>query len=189
MKVKLTNVRLAFPQLFEAKAVNGEGEPRFGAAFVIEPKSENAKLLANALTSVANEKWTKQGPSILSDLKRKGRVCYIEGPKTSGTGEVYEGFEDKHSLQSSSKVRPLALNKDKTPLTEKDGVIYAGCFIDAIVEVWAQDNQFGKRINAQLKGVQFRGDGDAFSGGGKPASADEFEDLSATTSDADDLVA
>jgi hypothetical protein len=47
----------------------------------------------------------------------------------------------------------------------------------AIVELWAQDNSWGKRINATLKGVQFYQDGEAFAGG-VSASADDFEDLS-----------
>ena len=32
MKLKLNNVRLAFPVLFEAKTVNGEGKPAFSAS-------------------------------------------------------------------------------------------------------------------------------------------------------------
>jgi hypothetical protein len=56
-----------------------------------------------------------------------------------------------------------------------------------VVEIWAQDNNYGKRINASLKGVQFVRDGDAFAGGGA-ASPDEFEDLSADASAAADLV-
>ena len=42
--------------------------------------------------------------------------------------------------------------------------------------VW-QDNAYGKRVNASLRGVQFAGDGEAF-GGGRPAEVDEFEDIS-----------
>lgn len=37
MKVKLQKVRISFPALFEAKTGAGEGEPRYSAAFVIEP--------------------------------------------------------------------------------------------------------------------------------------------------------
>jgi hypothetical protein len=60
---------------------------------------------------------------------------------------------------------------------EKDtGVIYSGCFVNAQIDIWAQDNGFGKRINCTLAGVQFAADGDAF-GGGRPASADDFDDL------------
>ncbi|MWN55950.1 ssDNA-binding protein, partial [Escherichia coli] len=53
----------------------------------------------------------------------------------------------------------------------------AGCYVNAVIDIWAQDNNFGKRINASLGGVQFLRDGDAFAGGGV-ASADDFDDIS-----------
>lgn len=175
MKVALKNVRLSFPNLFEPKTVGGEGEPRYSAAFVIEPGSENAKALATAVLAVAKEKWGAKSDGILKDLKGKGRVTYREEP-LSKDGEVYDGFEGMHSLNASNKARPLVIDRDKAPLTAADGKPYGGCFVNASVELWAQDNQYGKRINATLKGVQFVRDGDAF-GGGAPASADEFDDL------------
>lgn len=39
MKVKLTNVRLAFPELFEATQVNGQGDFKFRATFLIDKKT------------------------------------------------------------------------------------------------------------------------------------------------------
>jgi hypothetical protein len=57
------------------------------------------------------------------------------------------------------------IDRDTKPLTAADGRPYGGCFVDASVDIWAQDNSWGKRINAKLRWVQFRGDGDAFSGG------------------------
>jgi hypothetical protein len=41
--VKVENVRISFPNLFEAKAINGEGEPRFSSAFVIVPGSARTR--------------------------------------------------------------------------------------------------------------------------------------------------
>jgi hypothetical protein len=78
------------------------------------------------------------------------------------------------------------LHSDKTPLTEADGKPYAGCYVNASIELWAQDNNYGKRVNASLGGVQFARDGDAFAGGGA-ASEDEFDDLTAGAN-ADELV-
>lgn len=176
MKVKIANVRLAFASLFEAKTVGGEGEPRYSAAFPVEPGSANAKTLAAALTAVAKEKWGAKADGILGELKKKGRVCYREEPLANGNGEVYDGFEGMHALNASNKARPLTLDRDKTPLTAADGKPYSGCYVNVSLELWAQDNQYGKRINATLKGVQFYKDGDAF-GGGAPASPDDFDDL------------
>jgi hypothetical protein len=55
-----------------------------------------------------------------------------------------------------------------------------------LTDVWPQDNAYGKRVIASLKGVQFVKNGDAFSGGA-PASADEFDVVEAPE-EADDLV-
>ena len=93
---------------------------------------------------------------------------------------MYDGFEGMHTFNATNKVRPLVIDSNKTPLTAADGKPYAGCYVDVIVEFWAQDNSYGKRVNATLSGVQFRADGDAFSGG-RPASTDEFDDLAQGT--------
>jgi hypothetical protein len=75
-------------------------------------------------------------------------------------------------------MRPLAINADKSVLTEADGVIYSGCYVNMQIALWAQQNNFGKRVNAQLRGIQFLRDGEAFSGGGV-ANPDEFDAVEA----------
>lgn len=185
MKVKLTNVRLAFPQLFEAKAVNGEGEPRFSAAFPIQPGSENAKALSAAMEAVAKEKWGAKATAILAELEGKGRVAYKKSA-LSKDSDVYDGFENMHTLNAGNKARPQVIDRDTSALTAQDGKPYAGCYVDCSVDLWAQDNKWGKRINATLRWVQFRADGDAF-GGGAPVSHDEFESI-ADGADAEALV-
>jgi hypothetical protein len=183
--LKIENVRISFPSLFEAKAVNGEGDPRFSAAFIIVPGSTNAKALSAALETVAKEKWGAKAPGILNELKQKGRVAFKEQP-LSKDGEVYDGFEGMYCLNASNVQRVAVIDRDTTPLTAQDGKPYGGCFVDASIELWAQDNSWGKRINGKLRWVQYRGEGDAFSGGA-PVSQDEFTNI-AEGSDAGDLV-
>lgn len=174
--VKLSNVRLAFPALFQPKSVNGEGEPRYSAAFPVKPGTENAKALEAAVKAVASAKWGAKAGAILAELESKGRVAYKKSA-LSKDGEVYDGFEGMHTLNASNKARPTIVDRDRTPLVEADGRPYAGCYVVAIVELWAQDNSWGKRINATLKGVQFFADGEAFAGG-VSASTSDFDDLS-----------
>ena len=182
--IAIKNVRLSFPALFEPKVmVGGEGDPRYSAAFAIDPASANAKAIEAEIKRVADVKWTDKAAAILKELKAKARVAYKTEPM-SKDGQVYGGFEGMHTLNASSKTRPTVVDRDKTPLTARDGRIYGGCYVNVLVEFWAQDNQFGKRINCTLRGVQFVKDGEAF-GGGMPASADDFDDL---TGDEDDLV-
>ena len=181
MKLKLNNVRLAFPVLFEAKTVNGEGKPAFSASFLMDPADPQVKALNQAIEQVAKDKWAPR-PTPSQARCAPG----TRWPRTTATSSPTNGFPGNLCVSARSTTRPLVIDKDKSPLTEQDGKPYAGCYVNASVELWAQDNNYGKRINASLRGLQFFKDGDAFTGGGA-ASEDEFDDI-AEGATADDLV-
>lgn len=181
MKIKLNNVRLAFPALFEAKTVNGEGKPAFSATFLIDPADPQVKTLNAAIDQVATEKWGAKAKDMLKAMRLADKVCLHNGDLKA----AYDGFPGNLFVSARNAVRPTVLNVDKTPLVESDGKPYAGCYVNAVLELWPQDNNYGKRINATLSGVQFFTDGDSFTGGGA-ASADDFDDVSAGAT-ADDL--
>lgn len=179
MKVILSGVRLSFAKIWRAEQVNGQGKPKFSASFIIDPKSANAKILREACIAVAKDKFGAKWETIFKELKKTDKVCYREGPKTNQSGEVYEGYAGMHFVNASSETRPAIRDRDKSQLTEEDGKPYSGCYVNAILDIWPQDNQFGKRVNATLKGLQFVKDGDAFSGGA-PVTEEDFEDLADT---------
>ena len=182
MKLKLNNVRLAFPVLFEAKTVNGEGKPAFSASFLLDPADPQVKALNQAIEQVAKDKWGAKAEAILKQMRAQDKVALHDGDLKAN----YDGFPGNLYVSARSATRPLVIDKDKSPLTEQDGKPYAGCFVNASIELWPQDNNYGKRVNASLRGVQFFRDGDAFAGGGA-ASEDEFDDISSGAT-ADDLV-
>lgn len=173
MQIKLTTVRLAFPALFEAKTVNGEGKPAFSGSFLIDPKDPQIKTLNAATDAVAKEKWGAKADAVLKQMRAQDKVCLHDGDLK----EQYDGFADHFYVSARSATRPTVLDRDKSPLVEADGKPYAGCYVNVSLDIWAQDNNYGKRVNASLRGVQFAKDGDAFAGGGA-ASEDEFDDLS-----------
>lgn len=186
-RVILNKVRISFMDaLFAPKSFEANSPPRFGATFIIEPNSKNAKALDDAMKEVALAKWPKGGEKILEELIRKEKTAYGERDKLNGAGEPYQGFEGNYFVTAYNKTRPTVIDKDKSPLVASDGKPYGGCFVNAIIDIYAQDGEYGKRINASLAGVQFHSDGDAF-GGGAPASPDQFPDLE-DGSDDDDLI-
>ena len=178
MKIKLNNVRLSFPELFTAKTVNGEGNPAFSASFLIDPADPQVVALNAAIEKIASDKWGAKAPAILKQMRATDKVCLHDGDLKSN----YEGFVGMLYVTARNSARPLVVDRDKSPLVEQDGRPYAGCYVNASIELWAQDNNYGKRINASLRGVQFLRDGDAFAGGGA-ATPDEFDDLAAETAD------
>jgi hypothetical protein len=185
MKVKLNNVRLSFPSLFEPDGKYN----KYNAVFMFAPDSAEAKAVREAIEASAIEKWKdrKKALTFIESCMRSDKSCYNTAPKVSSdTGEAYDGFEGMHWIRSSNAAQPLVIDSNKAPLSKKDGKPYAGCFVNASIDVWVQDNSYGKRINATLLGVQFARDGDAFSGG-RRASETDFDEISSGT-DASDLI-
>ena len=100
-----------------------------------------------------------------------GKSCLKDGDESE-----YDSYENTMSFKAAANKRPTVINRDKTPLAEDDNVIYAGCYVNAIVDIWIQNNGYGKRANANLYGVQFVKDGESF-GAGPVDVSDEFEEL------------
>jgi hypothetical protein len=181
MKLQLTTKRIAFPNLFKASSFEDGGKPKFNAKFVVLPSDPQAAAIEAAMRAVAKEKWGAKADTVFDNLVKTGKkpeVCFVREPYKNRDGDVYQGFEDAFYFTASNDVRPTVLDRDKSPLIAADGRPYAGCYVNAVVEIWAQDNKYGRGLRAALKGVQFVKDGDAFSGGGT-ASPDDFADLSA----------
>ncbi len=175
-------LRLAFPNIFTAKSVNG-GDPRYGASFLLDPKHPSVKEIEKTMLDVAVAKWADKGEKILKNLKAEAKVCLRDGDLKS----QFDGYEGNLYISAGSTPdkRPSVFDRDKSPLTQADGKPYAGCYVIAGLDIWAQDNVNGKRINATLRWVQFVKDGDAFGAGGSPVDENEIDDLSDGTDDDD----
>ncbi len=164
--IKMANVRLSFPSLFQTEIFGGDDTGKYTATFILDKKehSETIREVRNEIARLTKEAF--RGKNLPAD-----RITLKEGDDLDK--DFYVG---KMTIKASTKKRPLVLNRDKTPLTEEDGVIYAGCHVNAIISLWAQDNNFGKRINGTLEGVMFAGHGEPLSSGGiDVAEFDMFE--------------
>lgn len=174
-KVRLRNVRLSFPSLFQ-KVGMGESEPKFEAQFLF-PKEEDKDKNAEAVTAAIDHltKTFFKGKKLGSD-----KVCL----KDAGDKDQYDGYDDTlYFITARANRRPTVVDKDLSPLTEDDDKPYAGCYVNATITLWCQDNNYGKRINASLEAVQFFKDGDSFGAGGVTVE-NEFE---AIEEDSDDI--
>lgn len=185
MQLMLKNKRQAFPALGAPQAI-GDGEPAYGNRLIIDPDDADVKVLDDAVLAVAREKWKDKAESILQMLKEDKKVCFEHGPyRNKKTGQPYDGFEGKYYLGTRRPVdkgRPTCVDKFGKEITDKseiERILYSGCVVHQKVEIWAQDNSFGRRINCSVLGVMFAGDGASFGGGAAPASADEFSGMAA----------
>ena len=183
-RILIRNARLAFPNLFEATTVGGEGKPSFSASLIIPSDHAQVAEIRQKMQAVAKDKWGAKAPEIYKGLEKSDKLALHDGD-TKG----YDGFAGNLFISARAQEASPPSVVDTNPqvkLQPGDGKIYAGCYVNASIEFWAQDSQYGKRINASLRGVQFAGHGDSF-GGSRPAGADEFDDISSEV-EVDDFV-
>lgn len=173
-RIMLNNARLAFPNLWEPTTVAGEGKPRYGAALLIPLDHPQMATIKAKIEAVAKDKWKDKAAAALAGLYKTDKVALHDGD----TKPQYDGFAGMMFVSANSQetAPPTVVDQARNPLGPKSGKPYAGCYVNASLEFWAQDNQYGKRINCTLRGVQFYKDGDSFSAG-RPADADEFEEV------------
>ena len=165
----MQNVRLSFPSVFPHGTFGGQSNGNVEPTFILD-KVDHADLI----TSIK-----KQIETLMAEDKIKvgsDKMCLKDG---DGLGRPE--LEGKYTIKATSKKRPLIINRDKSPIIEEDNIIYAGCHVHGIISLWSQNNQWGKRVNAQLDGIQFFKDGEAFGDGG--LSLNEFDVFGETDDD------
>ena len=184
-RIMLRNVRLSFPALFEPEAFKPGDEPKYKATFLVDKDSPQIAEVNAAILAVLRESpkvGPKKADTVLKQISgNPNKFCWQTGDNTD-----YDGYAGMMSLAAKAKeaARPTVIDANKAPLTARDGKPYAGCYVNASVELYVYDN-LGIGITAQLRGVQFLRDGDAFAAG-RPADGDEFEEVAAGA-DADDI--
>jgi len=194
-KIVLLGVRASYLYVFspfKGKNDKGDDTASYTGHFIFAQSSPNFALAQAAIRAAAQEKWPGKHMEILKQLSAQDRLCLHKGDVSKPGEEAYAG---NLYISSNGKKRPTIIDGDRSPLAESDGRPYSGCFVNAIVDIWAQDSSWGKRINAQLAGVQFVRHGEAF-GGGRTADPEEFpvnaadadSDAPADAETSDDLV-
>lgn len=163
----IKNARLSFPSLYTKSVFNGK-EGKYEATFLFPKTDEDTyKAIMAEIDACKAENKVKVSAS---------NLCIKDGDEVFEE-KGYDGYEGMWAVKASNNKRPTVIDREKSPITEEDDIVYAGCYVNALISPWAQNNSYGKRINANLLGVQFVKEGDAFGDGAKVADTDEFDEL------------
>lgn len=198
-RIRVNGVRLSFaqqlftPGKFGGREDEDEGPERYKANFLI-PKNEagtastiTATYLGETGEAMAMLKRAKFDAIKLKlgDEKAKELMPKVKADNYAvrdGEMETWEGYEGCWYISAAADTRPQVIGRDRRPIGKDDGIVYSGCYVNAIVTLWYQPA--GKRrgqtvpmaVWARLNAVQFVKDGDAF--GAAPVDTDsEFDDI------------
>jgi hypothetical protein len=176
----LLDVRCSYLYVF--KPYTGEdGKSSYTAHLIIPPDHKQLPDLKARMRKVATAAWGAETDEVLAQLTAQDRLCLHRGSVNKPGAAAYK---DMLYVSANSKSKPNVYDRNRQQLTEAEGRPYSGCKINAIISIWAQKGgKWGRRINAELVGVQFWEDDERLSGAGKVAVADEFP-LAADEADA-----
>lgn len=176
--VRFTDVYLSYPHLFEPyrpKRVDidpATGKPKkgkYGAKFCFHKKNPQNVKDAKAI----HAKIVEMSKTVLKQSLPADRYCLRDG------AQLTEDMHEYYVLSASDDVAPTVVDRRRRPVTAEDDLFYAGCKVNATVRLWVQNNQdYGKRINSNLIGLQFVEHGERWGGRARPNVEDIFDDIS-----------
>lgn len=196
-RVTLYNVRLSFAELWEARSFEGadgrKSKARRKANFLI-PKSEakhpkRAKFKGELMSFAEAIRRAKIAAIAEKIGMEKARVMVKKIKPDAyavrdGDLETWDGYEGQYYVSAGNTRKVQTVHRDKTPVTEEDGVLYSGCYVNAVLTFWFQ--KAGKTADGQplsnavwctLEAVQYYDKGDAF-GASSVDAEEEFDDVS-----------
>lgn len=157
-QIVLTNVRLAYPDLYKAVPFKNDPKntPRFGITVLVPKTAEDVcdKLQAE-INKLAKEKHK------LNKLP-EADSCLTDGDAKSN--EAYHGhwvlslyaYPNEKSRDGGA---PQVLDRNKKPIAKGDPrEPYSGCYGNVVFDLYAPTNW--KKVSGGLKAVQFVADGE-----------------------------
>lgn len=175
-RLTLHNVRIAYAQdLNSPRAMQqndgSAGTPRYSCVVMIpETAADVLQGINGVMWSQVQAKFGQKAQAVWQELTAANRLALKNGALKASK----EGFAGNFFIAGSAKQdRPPRLyhkflradGKGPEELTRPQSVIYSGCYVNIQMSMWLQDNNYGKRVNADILAVQFASDGDAFGGG------------------------
>lgn len=184
-KIVLRNVRLSYEHIFTPSSFDDSQESaKYSATLIIPKDHPDIAILKRTLLEVGAEKYPQAFVSgkgwpvgFTCALKDADKETNMQGDILSEANPEYKGC---YILKADSTRRPLVVGRKKEAITEEDGIIYSGCYIN--VSLGIATYEFGKvkkGVKAYLNGVQFVADGERF---GSDAS-DDFDSLDGENDD------
>lgn len=190
----LRNVRVAYahglnaPQAQQQQQQPGQqqGDPKYSAVFLFpEAAADVLQGVQGILWEAVQKEFGQTAQAVWQELAASNKLCLRSG----ATKASQEGFAGNYFISGSAKQShpPVLLHKflneqgtGPQELKRPQNVIYSGAYVNVQLNVWVQNNNYGRRVNCEILVVQFAADGESF-GGGASADTSVFGGIAAPT--------
>jgi len=175
--VRFNNVRLGFPHLYQPHVNPNfpEGKPSYSADVIIDNAKDGGaqwKACEATISAMAAAKWPDISAQVLAHIHGDSKLrCFGKGEEKLDKTTMLPRDGYKGMLFVSGRNTDLAPDlfdqqgKQIDPtnaLDTESPKFYGGCYVNAAVKFWLQDNQYGRAIRCELVALQFLADGTPF---------------------------
>jgi hypothetical protein len=183
--IYLSNVRLSFPHIIEPQRTmneqTGKEKISFNAEFIMPMDHVGLQQFLKAYAALALDKWKDNATAIMGMIQNERRLrCFGKGEEkiNKKTFLPYDGYAGQCYITAGRDTPPQLIGADGTPIDAGNTMafqataraMYGGCFVNAAVKPWLQDNQYGRGVRCDLVAVQFAGNGEPFGAGATDVS-------------------
>lgn len=168
-KVVTNKVRLSYCNLFEPRAQQEGGEPKYSVTILI-PKADTATVnkIKAAQEAAINAKWPTKRPAKVATTLHDG-----DGVKEK-TGEEFGPECKGHWVMSvSSKQQPGVVDENLNEILDKTAVV-SGDYGRVSINAYGYDVNGNRGVSFGLNNVQFKERGEPL--GGRARAEEDFAD-------------
>ena len=173
----LSNVRLSFPHLAEPqKQVNeqtGQTRISYNAEFLMLQDHPGFAQFMKRYGELALAKWAEHTNTVMQMIQvdRKLRCFGLGTEKVNKkTFKPYDGYAGQFYISANKDQMPQMIKPDGSAVDAANTMeyqalarkLYGGCYVNAAIRPWPQDNKHGRAIRCELIAVQFANDGEPF---------------------------
>jgi hypothetical protein len=181
--IMLSNVRLSFPHLVEphASPLNPNAVKKYSADFIMPQDHPGFAQFMAQYAALAQAKWGTNAQSVMQMIQADRKLrCYGSGNEKvdKKTFQPYSGYANNVYISANKDQAPQMIQADGKPTDLGNTMayqalarkMYGGCYVNAAIKPWVQENSFGRGIRCDLVAIQFFQDGEAFGEGAADAS-------------------
>ena len=185
-KIMLRNVRLSYEHIFTPSKFDESQEAKYSATLIIPKNHPDLPAVKRAMFEAGQE--TFAADFVKPGVWPRGYTCSLKDADVdvdgSGTvlAEKNTAYEGCYIIEANSTRRPVVVDRRKAAVTEDDGVIYSGCYVNvSLAAAGYTYAKIKKGVKCYLNGVQFVKDGERF-------GTDASNDFDALDGDEDDFM-
>ena len=172
----LSNVRLSFPQLVEPRASVEGGVKKYSADFIMAPDHAGFQQFMVEYAKLANEKWGANAQQVMQMIQQDRKLrCYGTGSEKidKKTFQPYLGYANMVYISANKDQPCQMIQADGKPIDPANTMayqamgrkMYGGCYVNAAVRPWLQENKHGRGVRCDMVALQFAADGEPFGEG------------------------